>query len=252
MKLKKIIGFALAAAFAICALASCSDWSEMGVGSKLTYLSLRINPEVEMIADENGKIVSASAVNEDGEIVLSMLELEGMDAEEASVEFTKAAEEMGYFDPEKGKDTVYIHAESEDGENSVIYENLNRKISDYFKNNGVNGKVSNETLEKYAEKAEEWAVSKGRAKLIMRVLDTNPELSDSDVLALDVKGLMELLKGERGGNKIAFALKEEYRASVGALKAEYARVFELSDEAEALREKLEKEKQKTVVYPSNS
>ena len=144
--------------------------------------------------------------------------------------------------PDGEKDTVYIDVESTiDGEDAELEEKLNKSIRDYFNNKGINGKIAPETLDKYADKAAEWGISAGHVKLVMRVLDAHPELTDTEVLELGVKGWMQLLKGNKGEEKMAAGLKADYRAEIDTLKGEYARLFELRTEIEALEAQLEGE-----------
>ena len=65
--MKKLISILLIVAFACIAIASCGNAESAGT----TYISLRINPEIELIADEDGTVLCANAINEDGEVVLS-------------------------------------------------------------------------------------------------------------------------------------------------------------------------------------
>ena len=237
-KITRLISTLLVATLGVGALASCAIDSD--AEESLKYVSLRINPEIEMLADEDGEIVAANAINEDGEVVLSTVELEGMSVEEAGVAFTEAAAELGYFDPSGEHDTVYISAEgATEAEGEALEEKLNKSIADYFKGNGINGKVSKETLDKYADKASEWGLSVGHTRLVMRALDANPELTDEEVLAMSVKDWLRLIKGEKGEEKIAAGLKAEYRADIDTLKTEYSRLFELRAEIEALEAELE-------------
>ena len=246
MKFTKIMSLLLVAVLGIGALASCAsvDDNNAAVLDKeaLTYVSLRINPEIELLADEDGNVVSANAVNEDGEVVLSTVDLEGKSIEEAGAIFTETANDLGYFTPDGEKDTVYIGVESTiDGADAELEEKLNKSIRDYFNNKGIHGKISPETLDKYADNATEWGISAGHVKLVMRVLDAHPEMTDAEVLELGVKGWMKLLKGNKGEEKIAVGLKADYRTDVEALKGEYARLFELRTEIEALEAQIEGE-----------
>ena len=101
----------------------------------------------------------------------------------------------------------------------------------------ANGTVSPETLDKYADKAENWNISVGHTKLVMRVLDSHPELTDTDVLDLSVKELMGLLKGKE---KIVASLQSEYNASVKALRKEYAQLFALQKVLSKFRRKYDR------------
>lgn len=244
MKFTKIISLLLVAVFGIGALASCAsgDGGSTLDNEAMTYVSLRINPEIELLADGDGTVVAANAVNEDGEVVLSTVDLEGKSIEEAGAIFTETANDLGYFTPDGEKDTVYIDVESAvDGEGAELEEKLNKSIRDYFNNNGINGKISPETLDKYADKAADWGISTGHTKLVMRALDAHPELTDTEVLELSIKDLMKLLKGDKGEEKIAAGLKADYRAAIEALKAEYAGLFALRAEIEELETQLEGE-----------
>ena len=93
-----------------------------------------------MLAYEDGKVVAANAVNEDGEVVLATVDLEGKSIEEAGAIFTETDNDLGYFTPDGEKDTVYIDVESTiNGEDAELQEKLNKSIRDYFNNKGING-----------------------------------------------------------------------------------------------------------------
>ena len=64
MKIKKLLSALLVTAFACTSLASCTALAEKGSAANgaLTYIGLRINPEIEMVTDETGTVVSANAV----------------------------------------------------------------------------------------------------------------------------------------------------------------------------------------------
>lgn len=238
MKISRIISTLLVATLGCATVAACSkkDNTE-STQSDYSYVTLRINPEVDLITDKNGEVLSASAANDDGEVLLSMVTLEGLSIEDAGVEFTETASELGYFDEKGETDTVYIGVEGDE----ALEEKLNKNIRDYFDNNGINGKVSRETLDKYADKANEWDLSKGHTKIVMRVLDAFPELTEEEVLNMSVKEWMELLKADKHADKIAVNLQEEYRAAMEALKAEYEELFTLRAEIKALIDSLKGE-----------
>ncbi len=234
-KISRIISTLLVATLGCATIASCSKKEDSDTAqADYSYVTLRINPEIDLIADENGEVLSASAANDDGEVVLSMVTLEGMSIEEAGVEFTETASELGYFDENGDTDTVYIGVEGDE----ELEEKINKNIRDYFTNNGINGKVSRETLDKYADKAAEWALSKGHTKIVMRVLDAFPELSEEEVLNMSVKEWLELLKADKHVDKIAVSLQDEYRAAMDALKAEHEELFALRAQVKELIDSL--------------
>ena len=242
MKVKKLLSALLIAAFACTSFASCTALAEKGSAANgaLTYIGLRINPEIEMVTDETGTVVSANAVDADGEVVLSEVELEGKTAEDAVVDFTETAVDLGYMDPEAGKDTVYVDV---NGENTEVVEKVEKSLSDklmkFFERKGITGKVSKEVLDTYLAAAEEWDVTPGHAKMIARVLEANPELTYDELLNLTVKELIELLKTNVKDNNVSADLKGDYKDAVKALKEEYKEMFELREAIEDIEDDLE-------------
>ena len=242
MKVKKLLSALLIAAFACTSFASCTALAEKGSAANgaLTYIGLRINPEIEMVIDETGTVASANAVNADGEVVLSEVELEGKTAEEAVVDFTETAVDLGYMDPEAGKDTVYVDV---NGESTEVVEKVEKSLSDklmkFFEKRGIAGKVSKEVLDSYLATAEEWNVAPGHAKMIARVLEANPELTYDELLNLTVKELLELLKTNIKDNNVSADLKGDYKDAIKALKDEYKELFELREAIEDIEDDLE-------------
>ena len=239
--MKKLLCLILVAVFACTALASCNKFAEKSAAEgALTYIGLRINPEIEMVTDENGVVVSANAVNEDGEVVLSAVDLEGKTAEDAVVDFTETAVDLGYMDPEAGKDTVYVDV---NGENTEVVEKVEKSLSDklmkFFEKKGIAGKVSKEVLDTYLAAAEEWNVAPGHAKMIARVLEANPELTYDELLDLTVRELIELLKTDKHEDKVAANLKDEYKDKIAAVKEKYAELFALREAIDDIEDDLE-------------
>ena len=243
MKIKKLLSAILVSAMACTALASCTALTEKSAANgALTYIGLRINPEIEMVTDETGVVVSANAVNNDGEVVLSEVELEGKTAEEAVVEFTETAVDLGYMDVEAGKDTVYVDVNSENAEiTEKVEKSLSDKLMKFFEKKGIAGKVSKEVLDTYLAAAEEWNVTPGHAKMIARILAANPELTYDELLNLTVKDLLELLKTNIKNKDIAADLKDNYKDAVKALKDEYKEMFKLREEIEDIEDDLDDE-----------
>ena len=202
----------------------------------LTYVSLRINPEIEFVADENGNVVSASAINSDGEVVLSDLSLEGESVEEASEDFTDKATELGFLDADSTDATVYTNVEGDNAEN--IKKSIAERLNKFFDNNGIYGKVSEETLSEYADKVDSWGISAGHVKMVLRVLDLYPDMTEEEILALPVNELIALIK-DNCKEHINAELRDEYKQKVAEIKTKYADMFALKEEINTIKDKLE-------------
>lgn len=261
---KKMAAFGVACALSA-SLVACGSSDKGGdtADASLTYVSLRINPEIEMIVDENGTVVACGAVNEDGDVVLGELSPEGQSVDDACEAIVDKATELGYIDPDGEETTVYADVEAADDstgasdivsadsatdssdatdETPIKVKRLRQKIADrlnsYFDNHGIYGKVSAETLAIYEEKAAEWGVSLGRVKMIMRALDLYPEKTAEELLALPVNELLALVKDAVKDKNVICSLRDEYKKAVAELKTKYAELFTLKEEADALEKQI--------------
>lgn len=238
-RLVKLMSCTLALVLMVCSLAACKK-DDTVKNEAATYVSLRINPEIELIANEDDVVIAVNAINEDGEVVLSVSDFIGDTVEEASEEFVDAAVELGYIDVDSEDSTVYVHVDG-DSEKAIedVENKINKKVHDYFDNRGIFGKVMKENMEEYLAKAEELGISVGHVKMIERILELYPELTEEELLDMKVKELMELLKSDSKKNGLKASLREEYKAKVEELKTQYSEMFAMLDELRELEKQLE-------------
>ena len=78
MKKLAIFCAAMMAATGVSAFAGCAEAKEQKV------MNLSLNPEVEFVLDENDKVVSVNALNEEGNLIVSAEVFTGKTAEEAA------------------------------------------------------------------------------------------------------------------------------------------------------------------------
>lgn len=205
----------------------------------LSYISMRINPEIELVVNQEGTVVSANAINEDGETVLCELNLVGMTVEEAGEAFTAAATELGFVDVD-GETTVYISTDGEDETfTQELEEKLEKKIHDFFDKKGIVGRVCPEDMEQYQTMAEEWGVSPREAKLIARILELYPDKTAEEVLALTFEERMALIRDEHKNNcGMTASIHAEYREAVEELKEQYPELFTLEEQLKEIGRQL--------------
>ncbi len=239
-KLLKFLCVTLCFSLGFLFLASCKTRTEDSEASKLSYVGMRINPEIELVVDENNTVVGVNAVNEDGDTVLAEADLNGLDIEEAAEEFTYEALEMGYIDPEATDTTVYIAVEGENEEATTkLEENITEKVNKFFDKKGMFGKAARENLDEYEEQANEWGVSLFEAKIISRILELYPEMTIDEILALDFKERMDLIKDDFKNNVLPVKLRKDFKNDVNTIKEEYKELFELAKQLKKLAKELE-------------
>ena len=98
MKRKGLAAIGLSALVACSALAfpACGEKEEEG--EKLSYVSLDINPSVELVVDEDNQVVSVRGANEDGQVLLyGEKGVEGAELSAAVKKLTAEAVNLGYL-----------------------------------------------------------------------------------------------------------------------------------------------------------
>lgn len=204
---------------------------------ELSYVSLRINPEIELLVDENGMVVTVNAVNSDGETVLYNLTLEGLTIEEAAEAFTSMSVELGFIDVDTTNASVYILVDGESVEYvKSLEEKITNKINDFFTNVGIYGQAVKEELEEFNKLAEEWHISVRDAILVERVLYLYPEMTKEEVLSLSYEEKINLIKS----SSLPANLHSEYKQKVEAIKEKYEELFDLEEEIKEIEAKLQK------------
>lgn len=235
---KRIITLVLAAIMALSLFTACSGGGTQAVNAA-TYVSLSINPAVELVVDDDNKVISINCVNEDAEVLLAETNLIGMNLEDATQLFTNLAVNAGYMNVDATDNEITINVINEDSaETEKIEKTLFDKLNIFFKNNGINGRISKETLETYGQQAAELGVSAGKMKLILRALDVNPELILEDLKDMPTNEILAVIHSKIKKEKINAGVRTELNADITALKEEYADMFTLREEIENIEESL--------------
>ncbi|MFP4078778.1 MAG: hypothetical protein ACLFUQ_06520 [Candidatus Izemoplasmataceae bacterium] len=221
-----------------------------------TYLSVDINPSVEFIVDEDGEIESYTALNEDAEVVLADLDLEGMDYEEALDLYLDEATELGYIDVNADDNAVYISTDEDDEETEdteegdteednedsegSLGERVKEKVNEHFKSRGILGAAVEKDLEEeYGDVAEEYDIGLGKARLISRAVELDEDLTFEEAVEMDMREIMSILREDHRERM------REFRAE----RREQARDFkdsikdEIREEVKAHRDEIEEKRE---------
>lgn len=222
--------------FAGCNQANVEDQS-------LTYVALRINPEVEIVA-QGDEVVAVNPINVDGEILATELEVIGKSVEQACEEVVNKATELGYIDVNAEEVNVNMEICGEKQEKvKELKGKIEEKVNKFFNEKGIYGKIKEEMHETYAEIekiATENGISMHEAKLVSRILEVYPEKTIEEVLALSLKEKIELLKDNKNFGQIVVDFKDEYKQAVETIKEKYENMFDLDQVVKGLKEELEK------------
>lgn len=206
---------------AVVFLASCATSSN---AQEDTYLTLDINPSIELIITPREKVVYANPLNEDGEILLVELNLIGMQLDDAMDLIIETAIELGYIDVDAEETFVQVSAVNKNTEiGDKIRERAKEHINNAFKNRMMMGRAEDKgfTPEFLAE-AESYGVTPGFLFLAQKVVIASDELLLEDALQMTVRELQAILKETRQEMRVvAQTLKDEFLTARQALYDTY-------------------------------
>ena len=173
---------ALSSVFAVCSLSGCKNNNP-----EASRMTVEINPKVEFILDKDNKVVSATALNDDGAVILAgEASFKGKTAEEAAEAVVSIATETGYI--VKGSATandngINISISGDTSYVKDLYGKVEKKVDKFVKDNGINAtvkKIDALTLEE-----------------LKKIALKNPERTEDDVKDKTEEQLIAMIKLDR-------------------------------------------------------
>ena len=129
--MKRIISLILALALTLGALAIVSCNTPTPAEGEYTRMTVDINPGVELMVDDEGKVVSVTALNDDGAILIAGEAFIGLSAEEASELFLELARQIGYLvDTETLENEIKVSISGASEYASKLRENVKSSIQE--------------------------------------------------------------------------------------------------------------------------
>lgn len=175
---KKKVLVALCVVLCVAALAiyfvACNDTKKAQA-----YVTLEVNPSIELIVDESGAVLSINGLNDDGKVLIQNEEWVGKKLDKVIAEISAALEELGYVTAEKAQ-TMRMNIISE-----------NEKLKETVKSTIENG-VSE--LKTRCNMIFEEAESITRDALIAQVLKANPGMTEEKADELTTAELIDLTR----------------------------------------------------------
>lgn len=206
MKLWKKIaacGMSLALAAGTCALlAGCGG----GDGEAAARMQVDINPSVEFILDADDKVLSVTALNDDGALIVAGEAFVGKTAEDAVELMASISTDAGYLvkgELSAGQDEITISITGDEEAAQKLYEDVKAGVDAFLEKSGIDAAV---------ERGEALKLDALRAL----VQEADPTLSDEEVAAMTEEQLLNALKISR--IETAQLLTEELRAAYNTAK----------------------------------
>lgn len=171
-KALKIVTFILVCLFSVLVISCGGNNQEVE-----TRVQVDLNPSVEFILNKNDKVISATALNKDGEVIIFDEKFEGLNIEEAINKFINIANQTGYVDINKEENTITISVDSIKEDVKNLEQKITEKVNAFINENNLKVKLdeikslSREGLIKYVSLTTEYS------------LEELSEMTDKQVLA---------------------------------------------------------------------
>lgn len=189
-----------------------------------TYMTVDINPSMEFIVTKSEKVVYVNALNEDAEVLLTDLQIEGKDLDVVMNIIIDAAINLGYIDVDSEATYVSVLTISNDQEaQERIKTRAKEHINQSFQDHLVMGRAQDKSFTpEFLVEAESYGVTPGFLLLAKSAVTVNDDLLLEDALLLEVKELQAMIKEARMEMKsVAHGLRAEFFAARDAIRDEY-------------------------------
>ena len=146
--MKRIVAVILTLAMGIASLAvltSCGTQEPKAPEGTVTRMQVDINPSIELMVDDENKVVSVTALNDDGSVLIAGEAFVGLTAEEAVELVVSLATETGYIvkgSVSVGENEVKISVSGNSAYAKKLKENAQKKAENFLKESGITATVT--------------------------------------------------------------------------------------------------------------
>lgn len=167
------------------------------------YVTLDINPSVELGVNMFGTVVDVNNLNEDGTNLTENLDLKGDTVDEALTDLVKEATNQGYLTEENNNSVMVTVATKDEDDASDLQKLAEDAVTKELDNeNLTNTEVIAQTVTKERQQeAKMMGISPGKVLLIQKLQAFNSEVKLEDYANKPVKEIMKEIKAERKSEK---------------------------------------------------
>ncbi len=161
----------------------------------VAYVSMDINPSVELGVNTFDEVISVEAYNEDGQKILEGTNLKDLDIDDAVGTLISNAISDGYIN-EDGSSSIEITT-STDKEKvaNKFNESLKDAADKTLDNNGIEADVETENVElARRDEAKQLGITSGKLNLIQKLQELDPNINIEDYKSSSVKDIQKKTK----------------------------------------------------------
>ena len=212
-------------------IVGCSKKPEEETSVATSYVTMDINPSIELVVDQNNKVISVSAANEDGDVMLyGETGIVGVDVSDASNKILDLAVEYGFLTESNSGVSVSVVSDKSENE-----ETISNKISASIetKSAAVSFDISfttddsfsikrqlNEFVEEYPE------LTGGQLKLILKAQACDPSLKFDDAYNMTTEELLAIVETKK--SEVEEYCNTAYQKAVATAQESYNKVLDVA------------------------
>jgi hypothetical protein len=157
----------------------------------LSYVSISINPDVELAVNAINVVKEIIPINKDADIITSDLRLVGKTIDVATKSIIDASIETGYIDEYSDENTVVVTATGEDDSaRSKLEDKVMKVLNNRLQEKNIYAVVvANGVNDTIKEEAVEYDISNGKMLLIDRAVAINSDLSKDNLATMSIKDI---------------------------------------------------------------
>ena len=194
----------------------------------LSFVSISINPDVELAVNDNNIVEEVIPINADADVIVSDLDLVGTNIEEASEAIIDAAIETGYIDEYSDENTIVITTLNEDeGVRKALEDKVIARLNTHLETRKIYPiLVANGLDDELKSQATQYGISNGKMLLVNRAVLVNPELSKATLADMTVKEIQQEIRAYVKARHATLKttkeeLKTKWQAEKATLKENY-------------------------------
>lgn len=171
-----------------------------------TCVYIDVNPSLELSLDEDNTVLSCMAANEDAEIILNGMKLEGVELKTALNAIVGSMYVKGYLTADDNSMLISVDT-SDETHTSGFLTYITQQVNDVFENSEMECAIIAQGVkvdEDLKRRAEEQGVSVGKMHLLDKMVDSMGDLSQEEIdtlSGLSIKDLNLIYSQKPNGNR---------------------------------------------------
>ncbi len=167
------------------------------------YVSLDINPSVELATNSFGTVIDVNPLNEDGEKLSEGLTLEGQKVEDALQNLIEEAKTEGYLDESLDNAVAVTVSTDDEAKGEDILQSAEEAVKSELENQNLEDTeiiAENINTERHKE-AERLGISPGKMLLIEKLKAADLEVDADEYASKPVREIMKVLNAKRAEDR---------------------------------------------------